>query len=417
MKTRKTVSALLFVGMALLAAGCGKTAFQVTSAVQMQQAPGEFMIPAKVDILLAEDDSGSMADIFRQVKDQMPGFLNALEGRGWDYHFATTPLTYDRPLDQIVPSRYDGNWGALWLPPYPGAPITVAEMVPTQFFREPGNYTGFINSFSNYSNANEGGLETIHRTLVNRASGTGFVRPDAMLVVLVVGNGQDTSRVNYCDRGDGIAILCEDLGQPACTDIGQAGAPGATCGSTAISHDFYKSQLQGLKAAPGLFKLYSAVAKSQNTSAVAKTCLGKTAFIGHRYVKMATETGGQSYDICTEPVNSVLDNLSTSLQNTRLAMRTRYLFIDREPELTSIVVTRHRNGVAETVPMDAINGWTYEGYLTNVPAIVLPFNGQEVPMSYASGFAIKLNGSAELVGNDYADVVFQNKGAQNTITQ
>ena len=44
-------------------------------------------------------------------------------------------------------------------------------------------------TLSNEANGLEPGFETILRTLVDRTPGTGFLRDDAMLVVLVMGNG------------------------------------------------------------------------------------------------------------------------------------------------------------------------------------------------------------------------------------
>ena len=49
-----------------------------------------------------------------------------------------------------------------------------------------------------------------------------------------------------------------------------------------------------------------------------------------------------------------------------------------------------------TIPQDPNNGWTYAGQVSNVYTIDYP-----VPMDLASGIAIHLNGSAELVGSRY----------------
>lgn len=391
-----------------LLTGCGKTAFMVSSATQRQQAPGNFIVPPKVDILLAEDDTGSIKEVYGAIAQQVPGFLAGLESKGWDYHFATAALTTDRTLDQVTASKHDGNWGTLWQPPYPGALPNGPGTILSSLFRTTSQYTDFISyaDTTNAGNGNEPGLETIRRALYNRAAGTNFLRPDAMLVVLVLGNGEDTSKVNYCNRGDGVTVPCESVGAPACSDISQA-YPGSTCGSRNVSFNWYKSQLQALKASPSQLKVYSAVAPYQTSN-----CLGSRSYAGGRYIQMATETGGEAYDVCSRNISGVLSSLSSSLQATKLAMRTRYLFIDQAPEVSTIQVVKYVGGDASqavTIPMDATNGWTYAGYVSNVYAIDSPVN-----MNLSSGYAIELHGSAKLQGEDLADVTYKHEGAQDS---
>lgn len=399
------VTGALALGLAL--SGCGKQAFVVSSTTQSQKAPGSFNIPPKVDILLAEDDSGSIKPIYGQIAQQMPAFLNQLEASNWDYHFATIPLTSDRAMDQITAAKYDPNWGSLWLSPFPGAVMNQIPAVSPSVFRTPENYSGFLTyaDTTNGSNGSEQGLENIRKALVNRASGTGFHRQDALLVVLVVGNGQDTSKVNLCNRGDGVVVPCETLGQPACTSISQAGT--SNCGSQQISFDWYKNQLSALRPNASYVRFHAAVSPSASSN-----CLGSRAYAGTRYMQMASALNGQSYDICKQPVTSVLDQLASSLEVTKIAMRTRYLFIDRDPDVSSIQVTKYLDGdvaQAVSIPQDAQNGWTFAGQLNNVYAIDYP-----IPMNLSSGYAIELHGAAKLSGEDTAKVDYKPAGWQNS---
>jgi hypothetical protein len=390
--------------------GCGKQGFLVDTATIQQKAPGNFVIPPKIDLLLAEDDTGSIKEIYSSIAQQLPVFLNNLQNKQWDYHFATIPLTTDRAFNQVTASRYDSNWGSSWLPPFPGASWDAPGMVDSSVFRFPSQYSGFLPAgyASNGVNGVEMGLNNINFALGNRTEGTNFLRDDALLVVLVIGNGEDTSGVNLCPRsGDNLMVPCEQASRPLCTDLSEMGDPYARCGSQAMSLNYYKGELQALKPDPKQFQMHAAV------SLYGGGCLGKSrSHIGSRYIQMATDTGGKAYDICTQSVSSVLSSLSENLQNTRLAMETRYVFIDQEPEVSSIKVVKYMGGntsQAIDIPQDPINGWTYQGYLKNVYAIDEP-----TPLNLSSGYAIELHGDAKLKGDDTASVTFLPKGSQDS---
>ena len=385
------LAVLAMAGAVLALTGCGKQAFVVTSSVEAQQAPGNFVIPPKVDILLAEDDSGSMFEAYDQVAKQMPGLLGGLESNGWDYHFATIPLTTPvSGITQVMGSRYDSNWGSQWKQPYPAAKPNGPGTIIANFFRTPDQYSDFIglDRISNSGNGAEQGFEMIRRGLYSGASGTGLFRPDALLVVLVIGNGQDTSQVNYCLRPDGVTVPCMD-------------------GSDATSFSYYQSQFQTIRPNPAQVKFYAAVAGVQSSN-----CLGGRSYIGSRYQRMASALDGASYDICSQPISSVLGSLAQNLHGKKLAYRSRYLFVGQDPDPNSIQVTRYSGGdksLSSIIPHDALNGWTYEGYLTDVYTIDSP-----ILTNKGSGYAIALHGAAKLIGDDSASVTFKPAGAANS---
>jgi len=394
MKTRKSIKqAVTLSALALaFATGCGPSGFKVSNLEQNQKAPGTFNIPAKVDIILAEDDTGSMNELLPQVKDQLPKFLNDLGNKGWDYHFATTPLTRFRALNQALASKHDANWGPTeWIPPYPGAVAWAPGTLSTSVFRRPGDYSDFLKAdeFSNIDNGIENGFSNISQFLYKGLGSSNFLRSDAMVVFLTITNGEDTSGVNYCTRIDGYTEQCSD-------------------GSWETSLNNYKSYFIGLKGRPEMVRFYSAVATAETS------CLGGQSFPGTRYQWMAQELGGKSYDVCRTPITQILTDLSTQLKNTQLLMQTRYLFISTEPEESTIKVYKYIGGSASNVveiPASATNGFTYAGYKENVFAIDYP-----APMSRGTGFTIELHGSAKLVGNDTAKVVYKPKGARDAMT-
>ncbi|MFL5815660.1 MAG: hypothetical protein ACJ763_18975 [Bdellovibrionia bacterium] len=375
---------LFALGAALT--GCGQQPFIATASQESLSAPGTFTIPAKVDFLLVEDDTGSMNEIFPQISSGIPGVLSALENNGWDYHFATIPLTTYRSLSQVTASHYDGNWGASWKPAFPGAAQWGPQTVLSSVFRDTSHYSDFLsyNSFVNGNNGLEPGLQNILYSL-NRiqSDGTNFLRDDAMLVVLVVGNGDDTSGVSYCTRSDGITVQC---------------------GST-VSIDDFKNGFNSLKASSSLIRFYAAVSSIKVSN---QTCQGSNAYIGSRYQQMAAALNGKSYNICAGPsaISSALGSLASDLTSTRLALQTRYLQVSQEPDTSSIVVTRN-DGVV--IPQSATNGWTYAGYVNNAYAIDYP-----VPMNQFSGYAVELHGSYKLTGDQNAKVSYTPKGLHST---
>lgn len=384
-------------GVSSSVTGCaGKTAFNVTPTSQIVAAPGSTLVPPKVDFLLVTDDTGSAYEAYDALSQQVPLFLNQLDQVRWDYHFASIPLTSYRSVDQVVGSTFDSNRGSEWTPAYPGQLATDSGMVASSVFRLPSQFSQIWGTITNNLNGLEPGFANIKSVIESGLNGTNFMRNDAMLVVLVVGNGNDTSGVNFCKRGDGVTVVCSD-------------------GSEGNSFNQYKSWFSSLKpsAAGGTqsnIKFFSAVAQRQTSN-----CLGGGSVIGDRYNRMASALGGQSYDVCTQPINQVLSSLTSSLQSTRMNFRTRYLFLDQEPELKSIKVTRYLNGdtnSARVIAEDPINGWTYAGKLQDAYAIDYP-----IPMNQGSGYAIELHGTARLIGSDTAAIDATPAGAQNSVSK
>lgn len=378
---------ILTIGLTTLTAslmgGCGKQPSLTLETITQAQAPGHFMVPPKVDILLAEDDTASAALIYSKVAPQVPNFLNNLSGRGWDFHFAIAPLTHSIPMTKVTASRHDSNYGAAWTPPFPGAILGLPGTLSPNVFKPLDQYSVSWAEIIDATNGNEEGFKTINNTLRVKAQGTNFLRSDALLAIVVMSSGNDTSDVVFVPR--------------------PGNWPAATADSLTHSFNYYKSQFLGLKASATQVKFFAAVDQCQDQWSIV---------VGHRYEDMANALGGQSYNLCNQSVSSVLDSLAQNLQITRLALRTRYIFIDKDADVSTIVVTKHSNGVDQVLPMNSTNGWTYAGYVSNVFSIDSP-----APMNQASGYAIELHGSAKLIGDDTADINFKAAGFSNTFTK
>ncbi len=382
----------------LVLVGCGKEAFVVTQSTVSQTAPGTFSIAPRVDILFAEDDTGSIYEAYDEVSKQMPTLLSSLEKSGWDYHFATAGLTnIQRPINQILASKQDVNWGSQAVAPYPGGQLSTLFSVGSAYFRTPEQYSEFIvkGEISNQMDGDEQGFKAIAKALDTKLTGTGFTREGALLVILAFTNGNDTSDVNYCQRSiDGIMVPCETLGQ---------------AGTLASSLETYRTKFLAVKKnQSSLVRFHAAVAQSNS-----KNCKGSVAQIGTRYTQMAAALGGKTYDICTQSVSDVLAGVSADLEVQKKSFRTRYLFIDQVPDLATVKILRYRNGRTDLAP-DSLtesetNGWKFIGKVDNVPAIDAP-----VAMSPTSGYAFELSGDAKLVGYDTASISYKPAGVQDT---
>jgi hypothetical protein len=406
-KSRSAPAAALALTLITLSA-CGQTAFTVVPGTQAIAAPGTYSIPPKVDILLVEGDKGRMFEAWDQVSQQMPKFLASLDKKGWDYHFTTIPLTTYNAIQSVTGSVYDGNSGSDWKAPYPGAMRFNAGTIAQSFFQLPAVYNGYLNkaNVSNALNGYEPGFENIQAILSTGLGSSNFLRKDSLFVPLIVSLGNDTSGVNFCVAPDSTAdfirkVPCEQVTTP-CNDSG-----GSSCGSNTDSFKKHKTWFTNFRANT---QFYAAVPQQDSNN-----CLGGRASAGYRYQQMASATGGKSFDICSQPMNQILDSLTGQLQSQKLGFKQKYLFISQDADPASIKVTRYIGGDANqavVIPQDATNGWTYVGAVTDVYAISYP-----TPMNLSSGFAIQLNGAAEITGSDTTSIDFKPAGAQNSVSK
>jgi hypothetical protein len=402
------------LALALSAGGCGKQTFRVLDSTENQSAPGTFSVPPKVDILVAQDNTGSMLSVYPQIEAQFPAFVSQLAASNWDYHLAAMPLTTDQPLSQATASQFDSNWGSSWSAPYPGAPNPGPEDLLSSIFQLPSNFTGFPSTSddSNTLAGEEPGFDRIEKFFKNRVQGTHFLRPDAMLAILVISNGDDTSNVTYCNGVGGGTVPC-DQGNAETNGTKWCGTPEtpvSQCGGYQSSLTSFQQYFSSLKTASSQVSFFAAVPRSAPSNG---QCLGEAyPGKGARYISMSNSLNGGTYgvDVCNpSSINTIFTALSGSLQSKLLLFHTHYLFVSQQPDPTSIVVTKYPGGDTTqgvTIAQDPNNGWslptTPNGYVTNVYTIDSP-----VPMNQASGYGIILNGSAELVGNDTASVTFK----------
>lgn len=433
---KRLVLATALAGLLVMSAGCGKQAYVVTASQAPQQAPGSFAVPAKVDVLLVQDDTGSSRPIFSNISSQLDTFLTNLQSQGWDYHLATIPLTTYRAIGQVQASVYDPNWGSQWQPPYPGAQPSQIETVSAAAFRFPAQYTDFLSGAdtSTALNGEEPAFANLY-TMLNDSSmtSTGFLRPDAMLAIVLLSTGDDTSGRNYCSgayaQSDGFAGPCDLIsiaknGSNPSIVCGQPGAnPSPYCNNYQSSLQPYANFLTNFKGAgnSNQVRFYPIVSAEHQVTGL--NCMGTNAFLGQRYEDILSSpynVQGQSFDICTAPIPDVLQSIASNLSTTQLNFYTSYLFMAQQPDPSSIVVWRNPGGntsQAVQIPQDPNNGWTYAGYVNNVYTTSIGSPTATPTLNQGSGYAVELHGSGVLGGTDTATVQFNPAGAQNSVAQ
>jgi hypothetical protein len=372
--------------------GCGKQEFSVAVNEVASDSPGSYVIPAKIDLLLVLDDTGSAVESAETMRSVLSNLMNQVAiQNAWDYRIATVPLTTYRTISRVVASRYDSNWGSEWLPPFPGA-VAADHRLPLGVFDRISSYGGLYVNANSSLGGNEPGLITLVSHLSHPSTHTNFLRTDALLSILMIGNGNDTSNFpsGGCMNG-GIPVPCSEANLPA---------------NAKVEH-FRTQIIQGAKGSlPGLtleekaqqIRFYSLVAHQTQTN-----CRGSvgTAQAGTRYRALSSLLNGQSYDYCSQSFESAIGLIAQDLNIQRMNYRTRYVFAPEEPVPSTIKVFKRSGGIETELAESMVNGWSYEGFKT-VYTIDLPFQ-----MNLATGWAIKLNGSAALIGDDTARVEFK----------
>jgi hypothetical protein len=442
--TPSFMNATALSAVALLASSCGSQQYQNAATTQQVAAAGALQISPKVDVVLVEDDTGDMlvsgddsGSAFAEVTTQVQNMLGSMASGGagsWNYHFSTLRLTEVGQLTQATSSTQDPNWGSFWTAPYPGAyeggyPSNEDALNPSIFttFNETpgfGQYNGFVQT-SNLNNSLEGaqpGLYSMAQNFKSSFSNTGFLRPDALLAVVIVSLANDNSYVNQCWNGNQ-QVPCDQILSNQCTTLppvagvtyakGNAGA----CASGTLSLTTVENEMRQLKGSTQQLKIYSAVPLT-NSYTSGSVCLGGHATPGPRYQQFAEDLGGQTYDVCNQPLSSILSDVAQNLTTTALDYITGYLLVGNAttnpnsggvPNSSTIQVIKYPGGNTsnpEIIPQNATNGWTYVGFKSSQDTIILP-----VPSNYESGYFVQLNGSAQLSGSDTAAVTFKYQGA------
>jgi hypothetical protein len=116
-----------------------------------------------------------------------------------------------------------------------------------------------------------------------------------------------------------------------------------------------------------------------------------------------------------------LSRIATELQALRQSYVTRYVFLNSEPEPGTIRVKIIReNGSVETLAEGATPGFDYANSVEQsnprapITRATLETPDLLVQLNNQTGFAIRLNGTAILRGNDRTQITYKDYGTNNS---
>jgi hypothetical protein len=371
-------SPILVASLLAALSSCGKQSFDVVQSQQDTGAAGSTSIAPKVDILLAVDNSGSTYGVQGALNASIRNFLVGLNSQNWDFRVTAIPLVGTPSISQISASKYDANTASGWVAPYPGAPST--STIPRSMFVSPENYQVSVNSQS--TDGKEPGLANIGTALASSNAQNFFIRKEAILAVVVISNGEDSS--DGVDYSSGYPYL-----------------PYTNVSTTVLNK---------IKNAKG-----SALANSVHLIPVVsngnRTCYGEAAWNGSRYKMAGAALGGHApIDLCANTMTSVLTQLKTQLSAIKLNYVKRYIQLAARPNEDTIVITKKlENGSSVNVPksVGGSAGWLYLGETT------APMVSEPIQMDFRTGYMIQLVGDAyKLTGSESAAVTFLPYGVQ-----
>lgn len=401
-KTRRTEATPLLLGVLMTAltfslvallTGCGKEEYVKQEFTENYAAAGQRYLPAKVDIVMVPDNSGSISYGFDVVQNQLYTFINELYSKDWDYHFMRSYMIKPAAISKVL---VNPNYNGPTLPdgtpnpdpkivPAANAVTTVNAMMPLLGSLD----TSTGSQDDTYSN-------TFSKLLEAKNAGKNYIRNGAILAIIVLTNGSEFSVDPFHD---------------------------GTISSSNLS--YWANKFKSLKNnTKELVRFYSIAADQWYSGNSGNSCLvdGGKAFVGWSYSKMVTDNylPGKSYNFCNSgTLSSVLADISADLQIVQQSLIYSYIVLPKKPLESSIHV--YRNG--QEIPKNNLNGWSYECKEPGEPGYTAAYscprevytvsgidqgNGVVQPFSAQpqSGYIIKLNGTAVMKGSDTPSVVY-----------
>jgi hypothetical protein len=357
MKTRGNWKLLPIGALALsLFTGCAKEHFEKLNYTAKASAGQYSYVNPKLDVVIFQDNSGSMRQPNDIVKPQLQAFLSGIQA-SWDFRFIVVPLQSTASVGgKVMVAKDCSGLGSFQC------------LSPSQIgtFNSIGGDGAWINSIdSGTGNVDNGFLSMTYN--INSLISGGFLRQDAVFAAVVVTNGEDVSGGVAYDSNGRIDY---------------------TSSTMVYSFNQYKNWFLSMKAAQPLTRFYSvaAAARYQN-------CYGGLAFEGKRYRDMASALGGMAYDLCSGQLNNALVDISSRMQTVVQVIAFDYIVLPEKPSTINSVI---KNNVA--LPA---NQWKYVGYKENQPTSYSP-----APGNIRSGYMIQLIGT-DYRGNDTIDVDFK----------
>jgi hypothetical protein len=409
--------------LAIVLTSCGDESFRVVPTEQSVEGAGSVLMPPKLNLIIAMDDTGSMAESYERVRAEIQTFLGTLDQQKWDFRYVMIPLTQRRPVHHIVGSRFDRNH-PLWTQRYPGDDGQELSSLPASVFQTADHYTDSLtrDDISTHATGHEFAFDHFEKMMKGELTASQFFdeREDALNVVIFVSTGDDTSGVNYCTRTDGIQIPCEDLRRLPCipTEADPVRGGRIDCSSDQTSLNYYQTVFSSIR--PRGMKIYT-ITPTDLTRMSASMCRG-VVHRSSRYPQLAVSSGGTSFNLCAPHDSSVISHalteIATHLQSQKQAYEIDYVMIAPDQEPRKVIVFRGGDASKrEVIPQDAANGWTFESTVHDIYTmhLVSPA-GRVIFLNKASGSAIHFHGSAHVVGTDLMSIDVTPRGAHDART-
>lgn len=312
---KATATILLSV---LIMTGCNGQKFGVSS--ESQEFGEKVTYNTQVDVLWVIDTSSSMDTQQNLLAPQMGLFVDAMNQTGLDYHMAVTTM-------DMGASGAKGKFVAA-----SGTPLILTNSTP--------NLTTILSQrvqLGGTGSPVERGLEAMKAALSSPLSSgynTGFLRPNAMLVVVFLSNEDDQSA-----SADYAGFL--DTIRPPLANSGERS---------------WLAQFMGVTSTDS----------SCQTSAWSQAGYSE---VGTKYIALANESGGATEAICDADLRRALTNVKARI----LEVMTEF-HLGAVPNLSTLAV--YVNGVM--ISQNATNGWTYSSSTNSIR-----FHGTAVPAADA----------------------------------
>lgn len=297
-------------------------------------------VQRKVDILWVVDSSGSMNSSQLALAASFQDFIQKFQTKNFDFNMAVVDTA------GYLAHFYDNSYSQFKAPGIMTKDTPNLETVFQNAVKVGITGTGDERAFSSLKHA------------LSNPLNTGFHRPGALLVVIIVSDEDDFSHYDWAN-GASSYYFTENLADP---------------NMFSISHfvDFLTS-FTGSTPSNAL-KNFTV----HNISILDSTCLASLANsaqkVSVRYPLLSAATGGVSASLC----NDMGDVLTEISQNTiELAAQFQ---LDREPWPETLNVSV--DGV--NVPQDAVNGWTYDEttWTLHFHGTAVPAEGADVKISF-----------------------------------
>lgn len=386
---KKTILSKVFMGITMIAAAstllsaCGKAEYKKQEFVSKESQPNFRNIPAKVDIVLVADNTGSMNTALATVESQFSGFIQNMKSQYWDYRVAKVMISNPSNISRVLvnpelnnPTLPDGT-------PNPNTDILGSASIWTDSSQFLPIVSSINTGAGNNDHAYQNLISKISTATYNVIPGTTqhMLRQDALLAVIVLTNGVDITVDPYGNGAVSTATLAN-----------------------------YANQISGLRSNSNIVRFYPVAAASTTNPTYGTNCLGGSSLIGSSYSKMITDglLQGLSTNLCNmSSLSQVLSAISNDIAVVREAFVREYIVIAEQPIPGTIQVFKNGN----SIPQSSTDGWEYLGGPQTINTItgIMQNDGTVIPFSAdaQTGYVIKLNGSAKMLGSDSSNVTYQ----------